>query len=66
MTDSLLKRVGYPEHCVYSERVCYCPNLYRPNKWYAYARNCIGPGFSAKYVYIFKGIFLAKNVYSRV
>ena len=36
---SLLKLVGYPEHCIYSERVCYCQNLQRPNKWYAYARN---------------------------
>ena len=31
VSDRLLKLLGYPEHCVYSERVCYCPNLYRPN-----------------------------------
>ena len=34
VTDCLLKLVGYPEHCVYSERVCYRPNLCRPIKWY--------------------------------
>ena len=49
MTDSLLKLVGHPEHCVNSERVCYCPNLYKPDKWYAYARNCIGPRYSKVY-----------------
>ena len=27
VTDCLLKLLGYPEHCVYSERVCYRPNL---------------------------------------
>ena len=45
VTDSLLKLFGYLEHCVYSERMCYCPNLYNPIKWYVYARNCMGPSY---------------------
>ena len=45
VTDCLLKLLGYPEHCVYSERLCYRPNLYRPFKWYVFARNCIGPSY---------------------
>ena len=45
VTDSLLKRFGYLEHCVYSERMCYCPKLFSPIKWYAYARNCMGPSY---------------------
>ena len=66
VTDRLLlKLLGYPEHFVYSERLCYCSNLYRPNKWYAYARNCIGPCYSRQNLYIQK-YFLAKNVYSRL
>ena len=32
VTDCSLKLLGYPEHCVYSERVRYRPNLYRPIK----------------------------------
>ena len=30
VADCLLKLLGYPEHCVYSERVCYRSNLCRP------------------------------------
>ena len=52
VTDCLFKRLGYPEPCVYSERVCYRPNLYRPIKWYVFARNCIGPGYFRQHLYI--------------
>ena len=45
VTDSLLKLFGYLEHCVYSERMCYYPNLYGPIKWYVYARNCMWPSY---------------------
>ena len=61
-TDSLLKLLGYPEHCVYLERVCYCPNLYRPNKWYDYARNCIGPSYFRQNLYIPRYIFGHKYI----
>ena len=63
MTDSLLKLLGYPEHCVYSERMCYCPSLYRPNKWYAYARNCIGPSYFRQNLYIQRYIFGHKCIF---
>ena len=59
MTDrpSLLKLLGYPEHCVYSERVCHCPNLYRPDKWHVYARSCIEPSYFRQNLYIQRYIF---------
>ena len=53
----------YPEHCVYSETMCYCPNLYRPNKWYAYARNCIGPCYFRQNLYIQRYIFDEKCIF---
>ena len=61
--DSLLKLLGYREHCVYSKRVCYCPNLYSSNKWYAYARNYIGPSFFRQNVYIQRYIFGQKCIF---
>ena len=30
VTDCLLKLLGYPQHCVYSERMCYRSNLCGP------------------------------------
>ena len=57
VTDSLLKLLGYPEHYVYSERVCYCPNLYRHIKWYVYARKCMGTSYFRQNVYIQRYIF---------
>ena len=57
MTDSLLKLLGYLGHCVYSERVCYCPNLHRPIKWYVFARNFTGPSYCRQNLYIQRYIF---------
>ena len=51
-TDCLLKLLGYPEHCVYSERVWYRPNLYRPIIWYVFVRSCIGPSYFRQNLYI--------------
>ena len=45
VTDCLLKLLDYPDICVYSERVCYRPNLCRPITRYVFARNCIGPSY---------------------
>ena len=63
VTDSLLKRLGYHEHCVYSERICYCPNLYRPIKWYVYAKNCIGLSYFRQNLYIHRYIFGHKCIF---
>ena len=62
-TYSLLKRLGYPEHFVYSEKVCYCPNLHRPVKWYVYARNCIGPSYFRQNLYVQRYIFGHKCIF---
>ena len=64
VTDSLLKRLGYPEQFVYSERVCYCPNLYRPIKWYVFARNCTGPSYCRQNLYIQRYIFGPKCIFN--
>ena len=48
----LLKRSGYPEHCVYSEMVRYRSNMCMPIKWYVFARNCIGPSYFRQNLYI--------------
>ena len=61
VTDSLLKRLGYPEHCVYSERVCY--RLYRPIKLYVFSRNCIGPRYFRQNLYIKRSIFGHKCIF---
>ena len=51
-TESLLKLLDYPKFCDSSERVCYCPNMYKPIKWYVFARNCIGPSYCLQNLYI--------------
>ena len=63
VTDCLLKLLGYPEHCVYSERVCYRPNLCRLIILYVFARNCIGPSYFRQNVYIQRYIFGHKCIF---
>ena len=55
--------LGYPEHCVYSVRMCYRPHLCRPIKWYVFARNCIGPSYFRQNLYIQRYIFGHKCIF---